>query len=910
LTGSVRAVVLGTALSVLLPSIVGSQSLDVVVRGRVSDETGASLVGATVTATNAGTGLIRAAAVDHEGYYILRNLPASTYDLRVEMDGFSPKTLLDRTLYVGTTVSIDFSLTVAGLIAVVDVRGDVPLLETSRNTLSRIVQRDEIDTLPVINRSFNDLAALSPGVTRTGVYGGVDISGSRDFQNGYYVDGVSAKRHRLGDQRMPFAQDWIQEFQVITGQFNAEFGQAAGGVLNVLTRSGANQLAGRVYGFLRNEAWDAMPAFVTRKPPLREHRNGVTVGGPVLKNRLFYFAGLERFSNASSNVVRSTFASANGTFPSTVDQTLALVKADIAASPLQRFRLRYSGQWEHTTGSSIGGISTQEHGRHSDVRANDVVGHWTSIVSPTAFNEVRAAWSTSFPQSGCNFATVNPLGTWFERAYPGARFGCPVNFGTIAENQFQLIENLSWTRGKHDLKAGAQAFWTRSFGDFRNLRDGRYSFERDVPFSLGDANSYPFSFSRIEGPTAWDFAGWSSAAFVQDSWRMHDDFSLNLGVRYDVDGSLTALNRLVRIDKGLHRMNQDRNNVAPRVGAAWTPFDNGKRTLVRGGAGVYYDQNHNNVASALVLNNILVDRVVTVNANDSLLNPFWPDIAAAQRFLAEALAQNAIVDLSALPGLVGATNDVDQHLQIPGTMQVSAGLAHEFGRWLNASGDVVYTRGFDLYVIRDVNLDPVTWQHVNRNYSSISTFGNGGWNAYRALHVQATVAPSARHLVKVAYTLATNRSNTNATLSTGVATNPFDYSEDLGPTDNDVRHTVAMNGSTMLAFGVQVSGILSSRSALPYSAVTDAPHPDGRPFGFRPEPRNARRGDSALSLDMRLAKVVRFGRRAASAFVEVFNVTNTLNYGDYIGTITSTQFGNPTTSAPLRRTQLGFRLDF
>jgi len=205
---------------------------------------------------------------------------------------------------------------------------------------------------------------------------------------------------------------------------------------------------------------------------------GGTVGGPVLKDRVFYFAGIERFSNESSSVVNSTFVSANGTFPSTDGQTLSLAKLDVVASPTQRIRLRYSGQREHTTGSSIGGISTHKHGRFSDVRANDVVGNWTSIVSHTALNEVRAAWSTSFPQGGCNFAAGHPSGTWFERAYPGAQFGCPVNFGRVAEDQFQLVENLSWTRGGHELKLGAQTFWTRSFGDFRNFRDRVCRFPR------------------------------------------------------------------------------------------------------------------------------------------------------------------------------------------------------------------------------------------------------------------------------------------------------------------------------------------------------------------------------------------------------------------------------------------------
>lgn len=171
--------------------------------------------------------------------------------------------------------------------------------------------------------------------------------------------------------------------------------------------------------------------------------------------------------------------------------------------------------------------------------------------------------------------------------------------------------------------------------------------------------------------------------------------------------------------------------------------------------------------------------------------------------------------------------------------------------------------------------------------------------------------PAFDRLLKVAYTLATHRTNTRSTLSAGTATNPFEFSEDEGPADNDVRHTIAVNGSLVVPLGIQVSGIWSYRSALPYSAVTSAPRPDGRPFGFRPEPANARRGDSAQSLDVRLAKAVTFGAGVtASALLEVFNVTNHVNYGGCIGTVTSTLLGQPTNAQPKRRTQLGLRVDF
>jgi Carboxypeptidase regulatory-like domain/TonB dependent receptor len=912
ITSFARAILQASVLLVAFHTIAVGQSLDAVVQGRVADASGAAVPGAVITASHQATGLSRSATTDNAGHYALRNLPPSRYDVKAELSGFASAIVSNQTLHVGSTVTIDFSLAVAGMAERVDVGGRVPALDITRNAVGRVVQRVEIDALPVVNRNFNDLAALSAGVTKTGPYGGVDISGSRDFQNAYQVDGVSAKRQRLGDPRMPYAQDWIDEFQVLTTQFNPEFGQASGGVVNVITRSGSNRLTGRAYGFLRNDAFDARPVFATRKPPLDEQRIGGTLGGPVVRNRLFYFGGIERFSNRSSSVVSSAFARSNGTFPFEDTQVLSLAKADIAATAHHSVRVRFNGQREQTTGADVGGIRTAEHGRFLDTRSNDVGGGWSWVASPATLNEMRVGWSTSYPATGCTFALENPVGTWFERSYPGAQLGCPVNFGTIGEDQLQLVENLSWTHGRHDVKVGAQAFWTRTFGDFRNLRDGRYAFERDVLFDPADPGSYPFAFTRIEGETTWDAAGWSGGVFAQDSWRLARDLTVNLGIRYDVDGSISALNPLVRIDQGLHTIDKDLDNVAPRAGVTWTPFHDDKRTIVRGGAGIYYDQNHNNVTTALLLNNILVTRITAVNANNPSLNPFWPDIAAAKRWLADALAQNTVPDLSATRGLVGATNDVDQDLQIPRTTQVSGGIVREFARWINASADVVYSRGRDLYVIRDTNLDPITFRRINPNYSSITSFGNEGWNEYKALQAQINIVPSARHLVKAAYTLATNRSNTSATLSTGVATNPFDLAEDEGPTDNDVRQIVVISGSTTLPLGLQVSGLFSSRTALPYSAVTFATREDGKPFGFRPEPRNARRGDGALSLDMRVAKVVPVSTtgRMVTAFVEAFNLTNQSNYGDYIGNVRSSLFGRPTTASPKRRLQLGLRLDF
>lgn len=908
-----RAVLL---LALIVPAVASAQSVDVTIKGIVTDKSGAVLPGVTVTATNSQTRLVRSTTSDGLGRYSLPPVPPGVYQVKAELSGFRPQARDNQTFHVGTTISLDLTLSVLTAAEAVHVVGSPPGLETTKNTLSRLVAKEEIDSLPVVDRNFNALAALVPGVTPTGAYGGVDIGGGRDYQNGYNIDGVSAEGLAVGEQRVRLSQDWIEEFQVLTSQYGVEFGRASGGIVNAITRSGTNVLTARAYGFFRNETWDATPAFATSKAPLDIKRLGGTIGGKVVTNRLFYFGGFEWYDNASSNTVNSSFPAENRSVPFTTREELFLGKLDYHPNPSSTYRFRHNRQSNRSSNAGVGGAATEEFGVSLDVSGYDVVGTAMHILAARVVNELRAAFNDTSPGTECNFARRNPPGTWFERRYPAARFGCS-EFGRRAIGELQMIDNVSWTSGRHEFKAGIDISRARSSGDLR--RSGLYRFATDIPFDINNPASFPVFFGIFIGQPVWDYAWWSWGGFVQDSWRLRPDLTLNLGVRYDVDGSYTALNPMIRTDRGLTRLARDVNNVGPRAGLAWLPFGNDGRMLVRGGAGLYYDQNHANVATLLLQNNILVERQVTISVNEPGLNPFWPDVAGARRFLAEGLARNSIPDLGALRTVSGATN-LDESLQVPATVQASVGVAGDFGRGLNASGDLVYSRGIDQYIIRDVNIDRAAALdagrivRLNPNYSFLNSYGNEGYFAYRALQLQASFAPSPRHLAKLAYTLAKNEGNTFTLLSGAVsgmgATNPFNYDEDKGPTDNDVRHALTVNGFSTLPAGIQLSAIVAYRSALPYS-VTTSLQLDTDDFPDRPEPRNSRRGDSFFSLDARLSKVIRFTRRrSVTGFVEMFNVTNAVNLRSYVGVLGSSLFGQPTAALEKRRTQVGFRVDF
>lgn len=915
------------ALLVLLPDRGFSQSVDAVVHGGVTDPSGAAVSGATVALTNRDTGLSRVVISAADGSYRLPPVPAGTYDLTAAAAGFAPLARRGTDLHVAAIVRIDLSFTSVTASGTVAVAARAPLLATTQHTIARLVLRDELDTLPVVDRNFNGLASLATGVTATGSYGGVDIGGSRDFQNAYIVDGVSAEGLGAGEQRVRYAQDWIREFQVLSAQAAAEFGRASGGVLNAITRSGSNVATGRLSGYFRDASWDATPLFATSKPPLRSHRLGGTYGGRLVPDRLFVFGGYEWFDDAVGKVVNTAFTELNGTVAATTSDHVWIGKLDYHPGSSRSWRARYNGQLRRATNAGVGGRVTEQHGVAADYTAHELVGAANQMLSPSIFNELRAAWTLTADDTRCNFAQHHPPGTWFTIQYTRTFLGCPGGgFGRKATGEIQVLENLSWSRGRHDVKVGGYVSHGRSDGDYRFLRDGLYAFRGDAPFDAALPSTYPFIFTLFEGDTIWDYARWSWGAFAQDRWRVSSDLTINAGIRYDVDGSFAALNPLIRIDRGLSSVRRDLDNLDPRLGVAWTPFDNDGRTALRGGTGLYHDESHLNVVTLLLFNSVLVHRAVFLNAQTPEA-PF-ASTAAVRAYLAEAFARNRVPNIALLPGSVGATPDLSSNLQIPFTVQTSGGVLHAFERGLTVSADVVFTRGLEQYTIRDMNVDrhaalverPGRIVRVNPAFAAINRYGSDGSFTYRALQLQAGYAPAPGHHARLSYTLARTTSNTRTTLEgiggpSGVAgaTNPFDIAEDSGPADHDVRHHLNATWSTSLPWRVQLSGILTARSALPWSVALEqldaAVDPD--PFQDRPEPRNSRRGDGYASVDVRLARTIRLAQRtSASLFVEAFNAANTANMTGYVNNRASASFALPNAALDGRRIQLGLRLDF
>src|SRR5262245_27899715 len=527
----------GVILSALLLSTpVLAQTALGTLRGVVVDEQGAALPGVTVTARHTETNTVQTAVTGAEGQYLLPNLKPGKYQISGELSGFGPnKQELD--LRVGQDLTVNLTLKVGGVTEAVEVVGRSVAVET-QSTLATVISNKQIDDLPTVNRDFAALAIISPGATSSNATGtgqgtGVSISGQRPFTNGIVVDGASNQMQFYGRQANDFPQDWIQEFQVLTNSFSAEYGQAAGGMLNVITRSGANAMNGRGYGFFRDDKFDSppfagrydannQPIFLTDTPPFDQQRYGGYLGGPIIKDRFFFFGGIERLQLNSSEVlgisdywrqyVKDTI------IPTGRKSTVGLVKVDANFNQNNRAYFRWTET--HKRDNNVGGTSPGTASPLSTLESRqtfggplwNVLANWSTTLSNHAFNEFRATYGVNKPWILSNLADQtggsalldlagytptagNTTGKFAALSYPGATFGATSFTGLEGEGNLFLIDNFSLIIGRHQLKFGGQIARQKMYMDVEASHKGRWVFNQDRIFDINDPTSYPSSFS-------------------------------------------------------------------------------------------------------------------------------------------------------------------------------------------------------------------------------------------------------------------------------------------------------------------------------------------------------------------------------------------------------------------------------
>src|SRR5688572_20211519 len=316
----VASILLMTALvsSVTMSAQTRATSADL--SGVVYDPSKAVLPGATVTVTNRDTGVTRTSVTSGGGRYAFLALPPGTYVVRVELSGFAPQVRDDVALMLGSSVDLTFALALAGAQEQVTVSAEAPLLDLQKTAVASVVSQQQIESLPISGRNFISFSLITPGVStdRTPQQGasatsGLTFAAQRARSNNITVDGVDNNDAAVGAVRATFSQEAVREFQVLTNSYSAEFGKASGGVVNIVTKSGTNVLSGNLFGYFRDEALNAKEHFERfdpagnaierEKAPYGQKQFGFTLGGPLRRDRSFFFLSFERLDTATNNFV-------------------------------------------------------------------------------------------------------------------------------------------------------------------------------------------------------------------------------------------------------------------------------------------------------------------------------------------------------------------------------------------------------------------------------------------------------------------------------------------------------------------------------------------------------------------------------------------------------------------------------
>jgi hypothetical protein len=687
----------------------------------VKDQKGNVVTNATVTARDPAKGFERSTTVNTEGEYRVLALPPGKYTVVIEAPGFAKATATDVTITVGQMAELPVVLAVAGAQEVVTVSSEAELVETQRSSSTNTIEQRRIDNLPINGRNYINFALTDSRLARDDApsigaapTSGLNMSGQRARANLVNVDGLDAVDNSVNGIRSTVSQEGVQEFQIQTSGYAAEYGRASGGVVNIITRSGSNDFHGSIYGFVRNRNFQAVNPFSTvSNPAYTRVQPGVSFGGPIIRDKTFFHFSWEGtwrqetgFSSIGANNFQLVpfdaspyFGAPAGTFPiqATVDQAtflanpppgiplinlqqyiflvgassgIALTGSQPASFALLPFAPPGSGSQQFPTSCSVlapvcaglpasfvplnslignfpisertdlyslrldhnfspgnrlmlrGGVSPsdqtgiqvqaqgpQNFGQNAFSRTSTQNYHDWSInaqdqwtIGNNKINEFRfqyarrgLLYSFSRGAGGGNVAVNIPGFAFFGRE--------PFSFVNRTEERYQATDNFSWSKGTHNIKFGVDGNYIPLSADFTVNFGGIYNFGQQSffpsPFpGFNAVQAYgagiPSNFIQGVGNPHDAFSNTVAGAFLQDSWRIRSNLTLNYGVRYDVEFTprFSAINSLAAFGQNALGITQgiprDFNNVAPRIGLAWDPHNNGK-SVFRASYGMFYD---------------------------------------------------------------------------------------------------------------------------------------------------------------------------------------------------------------------------------------------------------------------------------------------------------------------------------
>jgi hypothetical protein len=972
--------------------------------GTVKDSQDAAIPSATVTLTHQLTKVIQTTQSDDSGNYEFPVVRPGPYSLKVERTGFKTFVQNDIELSVQQRGRVDANLQVGDATTVVSVEALASGVQTESSSLGTVVENKKIVEIPLNGRFFLDLALLTAGTVvpstsnRTflaapsGIgISGINASGTREDSTNYLFDGINLSDMVQNQITFQPNIDMIQEFKVQTNAFNAEYGRNAGIIINAVSKSGTNGFHGSAFEFLRNEKLDAKNFFDRANapiPPFKRNIFGYSIGGPVIKNRTFFFHSYEgrqgrevatlnapvptdaQRASATNPVVRNLL----GLIPAANDPTGGFLQG---SAPRKRELNQFTGRIDHSLSQKDTLFGTFIINRDSrtepTLQGNNLPGYgdsrpakrgllaigYTRVIVPTVTNEFRAGlnrvridFNQVFAGKPSDVGMTSPSTVFPQVVIAGGGGGGPA-FGGISgfpqgrgDTTFQYNDTLAWIKGRHSIKVGAE---------FRRFRNNNFNYGTGGVLNFASMATFiagtPSSATQTALPVTPGYRVNALGIFVQDDIKVNARLALNLGMRWEYNGTPNEIhdrlgiydftgNRIVQIGtNGFDKpYNRQFTNFGPRVGFSYDPFGKGK-TVIRAGTGFYFDQPVLNVLGGLSTNPPF-SASVNNTSNVNIANPF-----------------------AVPPGGSSAIGAVDPNFKSGRVLSYNVNIQQE---WAGTVFQATYvgSMGRHLRITGDLNQGILGVRPIP-GFSSIAYQQSVSNSNYNGLWLSADRRFAKGLTFQTSYTFSKSIDNNSVGSSNPQAQDYRNLSAERALSDFDARHRFVLSGVYLLPFtssangltkrlveGWSISPIVNLQSGNPFSPIiqaadargsllafnrpfvnlgvplyTDNPDPSGflnraaftqQATGFGNAGRNILTSPGFQDIDFSVAKRTLIKERFEVQFrVEAFNLFNHPNFSQPVNNLLATTFGTITATRTARgdlgssrQVQLGMKLIF
>jgi hypothetical protein len=848
-------------------------------QGTVTDPKGDVMPSTKIVVRNQATGIERTTETDSDGNYQIAALPVGTYRIEVQAQGFQTQVASDLLIEVGRTVVQNFQLVIGGIEQQVNIVSDTPVVETTTTSVGTVINQRTVQEIPLNGRHFVDLGLLIPGSVTPPQNGfltaplrgqgsfAFNTAGNREDTVNFQINGINLNDMVQNQITFQPSINTVQEFKVDNSTFSAEYGRNSGAVVNIATRSGTNDFHGELFEFLRNEALDARNFFDAKKPPFKRNQFGGALGGPIFKNKTFFFfsyEGLRQRQGLTLNSNTLTDAQRAAVTNATIRKLLDLIPRPTSVDTVGGVAIgRFQGsatapvnidQW---TGDVSHSFSDNDrlHGYYAfqrdfrgepTLQLNTLPGfgdtrqsrrqiftlNETHTFGPTLVNEARFGFNriniTFTPNAqlnpvdfGINDGITTAIGLP-QISITGFNFniGGPSGFPQgRADTTFVLSDTVSYLHGKHSFKFGGEArrFYNNNF----NLDTGTFAFANVASFIAGTGNSFNITL----GDRASSIVQGNLGLYIQDNYKARQNLTLELGLRYDWNMSPTErydrfvvfdprTNSLVRVGAGIDQIYHTNNkNFQPRVGIAWDPFKDGK-TSVRAAYAVMVDQPVTNVVTGPTGN---------------------PPLATPLNFNGTVRLDNALT-VAGAAGLAPAS--VDHGFDNAYVQSWNLNIQRELMPGLGLTVGYFGSKGTHLRISRNINqpvngvrpfptlsaTSPIRPGAALGNITEISSAGN---SSYNALWVNAVKRLARGLQFNASYTFSKSIDYNSLNSQGVIVQDSYNIQNSRGLSDYDARHRFVISGiydlpwsGNRLVEGWQLSTIIQSQSGNPVNLIT------------------------------------------------------------------------------------------